>query len=1271
MKLSRKYFLCSLFIFLFVFNFCNTAFAAQTDIYGGVISLDTTWTKEGSPYVIYAPALIQIGESTTIDDITGEVFFEPIYAPQEPDFSVSAGTTLTIEAGTVVKFDYGQAFTISGNLIVNGTSEEKVCFTSLYDDSIGGDTDLDEGLMIPYNNDWTGIEINSGGSVKINNSVITYAEAGIYGELATILMDYVDINDSQDGIGVEESFVDIKNSNIYNIYDDAFVIDSNSVVSLISSNIRDIGDEVANIMFGSTLNIENSNIENISGDVLFVYSSSTASIKSSTINNISGDGLNISKNSYLEVENSLLTNISRWILDAYGTSTINIKNSRIENSNGGMEVFNVSTLNIADTQITNVKYNPFFEVFNQSHLNFINSSIQNITGTAFSVFQSDRNNYGTTTLNISSSTISNGNKIALEIFGKKVETVIVKSKIQNFLQDGLQVFSYPTIKIEDSEISRNDNGIMSWGANVEIKNSTISGNKLYGISNSSVDTGDPVIIAVNNWWGNASGPFNIDTNASSTANQVSENVSYTPWLISVPGTKPKCCSNVLFIPGLEASRLYKTDADGNEKRIWEPGVFHDNSELFLDQDGKSNRTDIYTRDVIDNAYLPIKGNIYSSFISSMNSLKIDGKINDWNSIPYDWRLSLDDLLSSGKEYADGKIYYAGELGSTSDPYIISELCRLASSSATGKVTIIAHSNGGLITKELANKLGDEAATLIDQIIFVAVPQAGTPAALGALLHGFQTGLPKDWLPIFISPAESRDLGKNMSSAYNLLPFSQYFNYVSSPIITFDNSALLTSWRAKYGSEINSGESLYNFLSDQSREVMPTKSDLVSLPTLNKYLLDSSQELHDTKIDSWTVPEGISLTEIAGWGEDTLSGIKYYQGIKTECTNPNIFSTCSISSKTPVLEYSPIITYEGDGTVVVPSALWTASSTSVSKYWVDLYDYNNDHQISAPLGRQHADIFEVPELRSVIENIITQNVITLPSYVSSSTFIGDNLGKRLGFTLHSPLTLDLYDENGNHTGISTTTNELEENIPGSRYITFGEVKYISVPASSTINVSMQGYSSGCFTLNVEESQGGIIVASTTFAGVPSSTSTIATINVPNGNISSTTPLIVDINGDGQLDITLLPKFDEIVVPNFSSKQTSSSRRRSVNFVATSSELFTDNYGMASTTIVSILVPARPEVFNEGGNEVKQSSPESIVVAVTTSTSVFVRNIVTWQPRSELSVLKKSAPSFFVKPINNNVSLVASVGNIPILNNIGHQVFIFIKNIINIISLWYNY
>jgi hypothetical protein len=314
------------------------------------------------------------------------------------------------------------------------------------------------------------------------------------------------------------------------------------------------------------------------------------------------------------------------------------------------------------------------------------------------------------------------------------------------------------------------------------------------------------------------------------------------------------------------------------------------------------------------------------------------------------------------------------------------------------------------------------------------------------------------------------------------------------------------------------------------------------------------------LGNWTLPEGISLTEIAGWGEDTLSGIKYKKGYTTKCKEK--YFGCSL---VPVLEYDPVITYDGDGTVVVPSALWMSSSTDVSRYWVSLSDYGNSNW-GLTMDRKHADILEVQELRILIENIIKQNQEELPKYISTSSSTKDDTKKKLVFILHSPLYLNLYDEAGNHTGVSTTTDEVEENIPGSTYLTFGEVQYISVPASSTVYLALQGYSSGSFTLGIEETQGDTIIASSTFAGIPSSTSTIATLSIADGDISETSALTVDMNGDGNTDMILSPKLNDIVYPIFIDSDNNNDKDVSITKIG--GGWLPNDYGRSTTTLLSL-------------------------------------------------------------------------------------------------------
>ncbi len=210
-----------------------------------------------------------------------------------------------------------------------------------------------------------------------------------------------------------------------------------------------------------------------------------------------------------------------------------------------------------------------------------------------------------------------------------------------------------------------------------------------GVSNNTLEPID----ATDNWWGDSTGPKDGNTNNAVNALGAwvfGHNVSYVPWLedelpvgskglesTNEPTCAIDCFSSVLFLPGLEASRLYE-----NDTRLWEPGLFGDSAlmRLSLTDAGESISPDIRTKDVIDEALIPELGpNIYKSFMADMDGLKADGVVNDWEAIPYDWRLAPDDLLEKGNEVS-GLISY---LQATSSPYIIQELERLAHQSKTG------------------------------------------------------------------------------------------------------------------------------------------------------------------------------------------------------------------------------------------------------------------------------------------------------------------------------------------------------------------------------------------------------------------------------------------------------------------------------------------------------------------------------------------------------------------------------------------------------------
>ncbi len=554
-----------------------------------------------------------------------------------------------------------------------------------------------------------------------------------------------------------------------------------------------------------------------------------------------------------------------------------------------------------------------------------------------------------------------------------------------------------------------------------------------------------------------------------------------------------CCSNVAFIPGLEASRL-ATKASGSENILWEPNRNADVRKLYLDTTGKSIDQGVYSKGIIDS--LRIGGaNIYQSFISDMDALVSGGTIQAWKPLAYDWRLSLSDIVDNGTLQADGSV-----------ESMVTEVEQLASSSKTGKVTIVTHSNGGLVGKVLIQRLEAKGeAGLIDKLITVAAPQLGTPRAIPDMLHGtnFVHGL-------IMSNNTSRGLSLNMPGAYQLLPSREYFNTVASPVITFNQSLQgFNNFIAQFGNQITDYATLKRFILDTTSNRTTNPDDtLDKILTLNPTLIRNADTLHST-IDSYVIPSNIVVSQIAGWGVDTISGIEYYKKPTSVCVGLNCVGGA-------MLDYKPLFVEDGDKTVVTESA---------TKINADTYYLNLDQ--SNKLGTVkivHDNILENQSIKSLISNLL-QDSTTTPQFITTAKPPHDPNSVKYRISVHSPVSIDLYDTAGRHTGLISNSNlnsdirRYEEQIPNSYYIEVGDGKYSGFGGVQPTVVKLVGTGVGTFTLNIEQLKGGVVVKRSSYSDIPVTLGTKAQITI--GQVASM-GLSVDYNGDGVQDSVLGPE-----------------------------------------------------------------------------------------------------------------------------------------------------
>ena len=219
---------------------CVSSALADTTV-SGTISTNTTWGLGGSPYVFAG------------------------------DVTVASGVTLTLEPGVVVKLDSGDELDVDGTLLADGTSGQPIVFTSIKDDTAGGDTNGDGGATTPAAGDWYELNFSSPGS----GSVLDYVEvryAGAFGQ----------------SIDVYTSGLSITNSTI--VDGSSYGIDVHSVSPTIADSTIARHSSYGIYLVGSSASITGNTIQDNSHGI-YLSNSPGATITGNTITGHASYGL--------------------------------------------------------------------------------------------------------------------------------------------------------------------------------------------------------------------------------------------------------------------------------------------------------------------------------------------------------------------------------------------------------------------------------------------------------------------------------------------------------------------------------------------------------------------------------------------------------------------------------------------------------------------------------------------------------------------------------------------------------------------------------------------------------------------------------------------------------------------------------------------------------------------------------------------------------------------------------------------------------------------
>lgn len=400
---------------------------------------------------------------------------------------------------------------------------------------------------------------------------------------------------------------------------------------------------------------------------------------------------------------------------------------------------------------------------------------------------------------------------------------------------------------------------------------------------------------------------------------------------------------------------------------------------------------------------------------------------------------------------------------TTAPLLDQKIESIKTQTGSQKVDIIAHSLGGLVARNYIND--PTKAEKVRKLINLGTPHLGAVEFLKNLNYGgCLSKVNLEPFCIGISSSEVKDVIQNMISGYELAPSQKYYEFYNGS----DNNHPLPFVK-------NTGFLNYSQL----------KTMLANL-NYNTALFTPSESFHNLD-NNLNNTNGVDVSIIAGSGKATTS---------------QIIEDYSLNFAGIKIPKTDIRKVNGDDTVPLFSASLTDGTKSIAGS-AKIY-YTN---------QKHSDlVFNGSSSLNLVKNILSGDN-NLPSGIATQPF--NFSGTAL--SVHSPVLIHAYDQNGKHTG-PLSNGDYEINIPGSSYEVLGDAKFIWLPDNGVYTLNFEATDQGSFDFKIRNYKDDVNDKTILYKDVPLTSSTKAeTAFDTNSQIPPT--LKIDQDGNGTVDLNV--------------------------------------------------------------------------------------------------------------------------------------------------------